>query len=53
MEETYNKETIKNFDPILLNKVIQMLNRGFPILTIARELNLPRKTIYAIKERSY
>ncbi|MGM0241221.1 recombinase family protein [Enterococcus sp. AZ103] len=38
---------------LVYDKVTEMLSRGFPILTIARELNLPRKTIYAIKERSY
>ncbi|MGX2947055.1 helix-turn-helix domain-containing protein [Enterococcus alishanensis] len=37
---------------LVYDKVIEMLSSGFPILTIARELNLPRKTIYAIKERT-
>lgn len=41
----------KGADKLVYDRVVEMLEKGFPILTIARELSIPRKTVYAIKDR--
>lgn len=44
-------EHAKGADKLVYDRVVEMLNSAYPIATIARELSIPRKTVYAIKER--
>lgn len=46
-------ENAKGADKLVYEKVIDMLQSNFPIATIAREVNLPRKTVYAIRNRAH
>ncbi|MGM0241327.1 recombinase family protein [Enterococcus sp. AZ103] len=39
-------------DKLVYDKAIDMLSRGFTVATIARELKLPRKTVYSIRDRN-
>lgn len=41
----------KGADKLVYDRAVEMLNSAYPIATIARELSIPRKTVYAIKER--
>jgi Site-specific recombinases, DNA invertase Pin homologs len=46
----YHKDA-KGADKLVYDKVVSMIDSGFTIAVIAREVNLPRKTVYAIKAR--
>ncbi|MGG5373411.1 recombinase family protein [Enterococcus sp. AZ196] len=46
----YHSEA-KGADKLVYDRAVEMLASACPIATIARELSVPRKTIYAIKER--
>lgn len=44
-------EQAKGADKLVYDRAVEMLNSAYPIATIARELSIPRKTGYAIRER--
>lgn len=41
----------KGADKLVYDRAVEMLNSAYPIATIARELSIPRKTVYSIQER--
>lgn len=46
----YHKDA-KGADKLVYEKVVSMIDSGFSIAVIAREVSLPRKTVYSIQDR--
>lgn len=46
----YHKDA-KGADKLVYEKVVSMIDSGFSIAVIAREVSLPRKTVYSIRDR--